>query len=903
MEVVPAHPEMECKPSPAGVPLFHAAWLFAAGIAATHWLWLRPGLVLCALFVLLLASLVAIISAPRTAWFSIGALWLLTGYWCAQVEPLPTPSQPLLALADGLLRNVDGTITDLGPVRNADKEAGDSSADAESTNTRNRLTQRVDLQVSSVESISDSEDRQTPVQAGLRLTVQFSNANNQSSYPVFHCGDRLRAVVRLYPPESFRDPGVWSRKEYLLDQGITTTASVPVEHIEILRSESRGFSLCRIHQLQHQASSRLLALSERMRAYPRVLQLTASDAAMLSAMIAGDRTYLTHALRVGFERTGSFHMLVVSGFHLAVVAGFVFWIARRLHVPNLFATMLTIPASFAYALFTGFATPVQRSFWMVAMYLVGRLLYREKNIRNTIGFASLCLLVASPRALFDSSFQMTLLAVVSIGGIAVPLLKNSIHPYLVATRDLKVTAIDMNSPRFVGQFRVLFRMLLKHADKGYKFRGKKYFLWIFLPWCVRTFLRTLEFCAVSLIVELAMSLPMAMYFHRITLFAMPANLFILPLLAILIPAALVLLLTAMLWPAAAAWTAMIAAFLLHLGLRAVHTFGSLPLAEFRIPDPLVWQAFFFYVLLGAALLFAYRTHRVCWYASWLSLAIAALCTVAPRTVDHPRNALLVEAIDVGQGDSLLLITPEGKTLLIDGGGFGGGPRGVAQDYDIGEEVVSPALWARGIRQLDVVALSHAHADHIGGLPAVLRNFHPKELWVGKNPPSEAYRALLGIARQYGTSLHSLRAGDALTLGSTHVQTLAPFDDYQPGIEPSNNDSLVLRAQYKSSSVLLEGDAEEPIEERMLQENNLQSTLLKVGHHGSITSSTPEFLDRVHAQWAVISCGRRNRFHHPRIEVLTELETRGVRTFRTDMNGATCFLLDGTSALPQPFCRP
>ena len=106
---------------------------------------------------------------------------------------------------------------------------------------------------------------------------------------------------------------------------------------------------------------------------------------------------------------------------------------------------------------------------------------------------------------------------------------------------------------------------------------------------------------------------------------------------------------------------------------------------------------------------------------------AAVAVVMPRPIEHPHDALLVEAIDVGQGDSLLLITPEGKTMLVDGGGFGGGPRQAPQDFDIGEEVVSPALWSRGIRHLDVVALSHAHSDHMGGLPSVLRNFRPTRI--------------------------------------------------------------------------------------------------------------------------------------------------------------------------------
>ncbi len=249
----------------------------------------------------------------------------------------------------------------------------------------------------------------------------------------FRCGERIRAAARLLAPEIYHDPGVWSRTDFLLDQGITSSASVSMERVERLGSTRGAYFACRVSGWQHATTARLLALPAAMRRLPAPLRLSEDDAIMLAAMVAGDRTYLTHSLRVGFERTGSFHMLVVSGFHLAIVAGCLFWVARRLRLPRVPATLLTIAASFAYALFTGFATPVQRSLWMITLYLLGRLVYRERSPLNLIGFAALCLLVVSPRSLFDSSFQMTLLAVVAIAGIAAPLLRATIHPYLAGS--------------------------------------------------------------------------------------------------------------------------------------------------------------------------------------------------------------------------------------------------------------------------------------------------------------------------------------------------------------------------------------------------------------------------------------------------------------------------------------
>jgi competence protein ComEC len=173
--------------------------------------------------------------------------------------------------------------------------------------------------------------------------------------------------------------------------------------------------------------------------------------------------------------------------------------------------------------------------------------------------------------------------------------------------------------------------------------------------------------------------------------------------------------------------------------------------------------------------------------------------------------------------------------------------------------------------------------------------------VGNNPRFGLYNALLDEAADLHVRVRSLRAGDAFAFGPTQVSVLAPFNDYQPGPQPGNNDSLVLRVAYGATSVMLEGDAEAPIEQAMLAESGLASTLLKVGHHGSITSTRPEFLARVAPQCAVISCGLRNRYGHPRTEVLNALETSKVRTFSTDINGAACFWLDGKTTTPDLAC--
>jgi competence protein ComEC len=643
------------------VPMFHASWLFATGVAATSAFWMRPAIVLVSLAVVAVLCAAAAFSAQRVAWLPVALLWCLLGAWCAEMEPHPAPAPALNGLSDGLMRTVEGTVVDAGPVRGEIAESSNEAA-------QELPSQRVDLRVASVELVTDDVDVQSAVEGGARLTVRWPAHPDRP----FHCGERLRVAARLLPPEVYHDPGAWSRADFLLDQGITSTASLGIERVERLGTSPGAFLACRVSSWQRASSVRLLGLPAAMRRLLEPLRLSREDAVMLAAMVTGDRTFLTHSLRVGFERTSSFHMLVVSGFHLAIVAGCIFWIAKRLRLPRVPATLVTIAASFAYAVFTGFATPVQRSLWMVTLYMLGRLVYRERSPLNTIGFAALCLLAASPRSLFESSFQMTLLAVVSIGGIAAPLLEATLHPYLKAASDLKLIAIDVKLAPPLAQFRVTLRMIASRLQTIANWR----IAWKMFPWALRFVLRLGELLVVSCVVELAMTLPMAIYFHRITLVALPVNLLIMPLIVVLMPAALVTMLALLVWPAAAVVPGAVAALLLHFGVGAVHLFGSLAWGDYRIPSPLLWQSAAFCVLLGAAIVLAHGSSAARWprRAAGVALLGAALTAVAPRPVEHPRDALLVEAIDVGQGDSMLLITPDGKTLLVDGGGIGGGLR-------------------------------------------------------------------------------------------------------------------------------------------------------------------------------------------------------------------------------------
>ncbi len=279
---------------------------------------------------------------------------------------------------------------------------------------------------------------------------------------------------------------------------------------------------------------------------PDVLRIDHEDAAMLAAMLTGDRSYLQHRVRAGFERTGSFHLLVVSGLHLAIFSSIIFWLAQRLRLPRIWASLVTIVCSFGYAMFTGFGQPVERAFWMVTLYLIGRLLWRERVALNTIGMVALVMLAADPSSLFDSGLQMTLLSVLAIAGIASPVAEKTFGPYLRAMRNLRVLRIDPALPPRLAQFRVSIRMLAQHLRP----LTGQFLAWKAVPFAIRLALRTAELLVVSLSIELFMMLPMVVYFHRVTLLALPVNLLIVPFLGLLLPCALLTFAVLLVWPSA-----------------------------------------------------------------------------------------------------------------------------------------------------------------------------------------------------------------------------------------------------------------------------------------------------------------------------------------------------------------
>lgn len=723
----------------------------------------------------------------------------------------------------------------------------------------------------------DREQFLLELEPGARVRVNLFLREGEQA-PALNYGQRIELEARVRRPHNFVNPGNFDYVQYLARKNIFWTASAGAgAQVQVLPGSCGSAWQRVIFNIRSAALQRL----------ERLYQGRPYETGMMEAILIGESSKLEKVWTEQFRSTGTFHALVISGTHVAVLAAVFLFLLRLCFLPQPAALFLTVIASWVYAMVTGWQAPVIRSAAGLTLFMVGGYFYRQRRIMNLLAAVALGFLLLDPEQMFEPSFQLSFLSVGFIAALAVPLLERTTGPLANALSDLPDTRRDVHLEPRVAQFRVEMRLVAEALRLLTRLPEKVSTLFVTVP--TRVILYLIELVVISGVVQVGLALPMAAYFHRVSFSGLSANAIVVPLMGVVVPIGFLAVFTG--------WTlpARMAGWLLSASQAAVNWHARLE-PNWRIPSPPVWLAISFSAaLIAVALLTGAQRPRS---RLGLGMALGAVGVLLGLLLWHPfhpaieKNILELTAIDVGQGDSLFVSFPDGKRMLMDGGGIPTFGRKAKPGLDIGEDVVSPYLWSRSIRSIDVLALSHAHEDHIGGMAALLQNFRVKELWTGATPESPQWNVLREKANRNGAKITALVRG-RFDYGGTQIEVLSPSPDYVPSSSPRNNDSLALRISFGKHSFLLSGDMERQVEAELISGNLITRTdVLKVAHHGSKTSSTAALLDAAHPTFALISAGFENSYGHPSAEVLERLSERHVSTLRTDLYGLISIRSDG-----------
>jgi competence protein ComEC len=682
--------------------------------------------------------------------------------------------------------------------------------------------------------------------------------------PALRYGERYRLHVRAKPIRNAGNQGVFDAERYMRHRKIFWNASI--------------VSRFGIERLPGNCGNPAQAAIYSLRAYllHRIALLAGTDSylrAMLGALLLGDNSQLERAWIENYRKTGTYHAIVVSGLHLTVLAAALGGLLRLLFVPRNHVLLLCSVLAVAYALVCDLSAPVVRAAGGFLLYSLAQFFYRKARPLNLLAAVAIAYLLVDPEQLYEGSFQLSFLAVLALCALAGPLQERLSKPWSAALYRLEEAKFR---PKFVTAAELRVELRLATGTLARLFRCDAHQFRKATRLLLYPLVFSFDLLLTSAVVLVGLSLPTVLFFHRLNFASLTANLPVVVLLSLGVVAGFLALI---LGPIAAPPLSA----LLYASRRVVDWHLSWDTSG-RVPDPPIWLMLSLPIaLLAAAVLARYRMR---WSVLPAMTALALFFYLALHPFDQEAELaagrLEITALDIGQGDSLLLATPSRHLAILDGGGAR------SDRFDPGESILSPYLWSRHIQRIDTLIASHGDLDHIGGLLAAFDNFQPRQLWVSHHIHGPLWEKLRTRAQG---RIRYLEAGDQVDLGGLAVEVLWPPKG--ASIDQPNLASLVLLLRHGRHRFLLTGDIDSSVESALLDAGRLgKIDVLKVAHHGSKTSSSEAFLDRTRPSVSLISAGWANPFGHPHGAVLRRLEDRHSLVLRTDRLGQIRVLSDG-----------
>ncbi|HKO45093.1 MAG TPA: ComEC/Rec2 family competence protein [Pyrinomonadaceae bacterium] len=761
-----------------------------------------------------------------------------------------------------------------------------------------------------------------PATGVISLMAPVSGNSSHLQELQLRYGARIRVMTTLERTDNYRNPGVSQFTEYLDQKGYDASASIKSPRlIERLDDDTVFLPLAWAYdwrtQLQEQIDSRL----------------SRDTAGVLDAALLGNRHNLSSSAEERFRDGGTFHVLVISGLHITFLGGLVLIVIRRLTGNRLVQFVVSAAVVWGYSTAVGAEPSILRAALMFSVVLLAPLVSRRASPLNGLGAVGIGLLLWKPSSLFDPSFQLTFGSVLAILVLAWPLLQTL--SAIGSWRPARTSPYPPACPGWIRRFaEALYwdeRAAVRHLrSASYEYSG-------FKSTTAKTLQRIhvqrlLRFAFAAVVVTISVQLTLLpfliIYFHRFSPASFLLNIFVGVGMAAVAISALAGVVAAQVSVTVSEPLFLAANSLNWLVVHSVDPFSRAQVASIRLPEYTgsFFSVYFLYYLplaLLSFLLMKWRplglpknegakksSNRIFWLAAGAQLAAVAVLLLHPGSAVGSDGNLRVDFLDVGQGDAALITFPDETTLLVDGGGRPGPFKHDDEEPEptnraIGEAVVSEYLWWRGLDRIDYLVPTHADADHIDGLNDIARNFNVRAALVARLPErDEEFGKLLQSLTSNNVAVRAIGAGDELWVGGVSLRVLWPQPSGDTRLPSGNNDSLVLRVEYGSRSILFSGDIEATAERALVaRQTRVVADVTKVPHHGSRTSSTEEFVRSTSSRLAVISVGESSVFGHPNADVVQRWEQNGAQILRTGNRGMITLVTDGKTMHYTTFVSP
>lgn len=599
--------------------------------------------------------------------------------------------------------------------------------------------------------------------------------------------------------------------------------------------------------------------------------LDENEAELCIGLVIGDRTNLSENIQEDFKTSNLTHMLAVSGSHFVYIILAVTYINKFLKRKRSGQVLMLIVIVLFMNL-TGNTGSVVRSGIMAALGIIASIIHRKADIWNNMAIALLIQIILNPYIIFDVGVQL------SYGGVI----------GIVAFNKIVTNQIEQLSNKIREKFANLIKGKNKKNEiiKIQNYEDKKEIANKSWNLCESICNYIKESISVTISANIVI-IPIMMYtFNTISFSFVISNLIAGAILGIIVLYAFALIFLYIVLHKFISPLFIILNIMLKILISIAHICSLIPFSKIYVVTPNVVLIIFFYLFLHLlvkkqnSMILSKKT------IAFFTIAIVILNFIYP-VITSKRDNLEINFIDVGQGDSTL-IRVSNKTILIDGGGSSYG-----ETFDVGEQTLFPYLLDRGIKTIDYVIVSHFDSDHCQGLNFVMKNMKVKSAIISSlGQESNEYDTFINLAQKQETNLIFVKKGDIIKIGDCTIKILYP--DNEPITDnEKNNNALVFKFMWKNISILFTGDIEEKAENKILnlyEENleELQSTILKVAHHGSKTSTTKSFLEAVKPQIALVGVGEDNNFGHPNSGVIERLESIGCKIYRTDECGEISF---------------